>query len=231
MRQRRFIMSKEYFDLWKVENGSSTILASSSSKFSLQGKLDNEKFVEEEVRHFRDLDLEPKIVEHHDHLWGLSGIDILGFRDSHVKPSKKCSLVILPHEKDVSGISFSLVDKAVDFLEAQGFWVRRELSAGDRADVLCALRQEYPKGFGLTVETVADMVASLFAGDILGPDEYRVCDECGDRVESGFFWHGKFFCQSCRWKLFSDEEWYGDCVEAEKTGKHDVHWAMLAPAN
>ena len=225
-------MGKESFDLWKVEKGSSAILASSSSKSSLQCKLDNGKFVEEEVRHFRDLDLEPKIVEHRDHLWGLSGIDILGFQGNHVKPSKKCSFVVLPHEEVVSGTtSFALVDKAVEFLKAQGFWVRRELSVGDRADVLRALRQKYPKGFSLTVETAADMVASLFADDILGSDEYRVCDECGERVESGFFWHGKFFCQSCRWKLVSDEEWYDDCVEAEKTGRHDVHWAMLAPAN
>lgn len=57
-------------------------------------------------------------------------------------------------------------------------------------------------------------------------DQYRICSECGDVMQQGYY-DGNYYCSDdCLHKTYTPEEWTKAYEESEKNGGDDCYWTQ-----
>ena len=106
-------------------------------------------------------------------------------------------------------------------------WFIKSLSEKDKENVFLEILKQHPE---LAKNAIHDLFGYFKNGrdtKVLTDDEYRVCEDCGEKLTEWYYHYGDYYCSDCRSKRWSNKEWLREYEEAggDDDDNNEVYWS------
>lgn len=121
---------------------------------------------------------------------------------------------------------YAVVDTMIN---QENFWFRQQLTDTDKAKINEYAHTTYrPSPSATIAQVIEDCILRLFEGkSVFDEESYRVCSECGKPILDWYYYYGEYYCEHCRQKKWTDEEWQKEYEDAGGDENDEVYWSSF----